>query len=324
MSLIVIMAALLLVTPPAVPAFIVASATAGLVWVLSPDEVLPRLLTIVPLIAIWPCVRNYRTCLGLMLDGARPALIQGPRAASASIPAANERNSSGGQPPSGNSSPESPLDTKPSPPNISEAVSAPIEDRNSVGASPPESKSSTLTITEPKPPIVTEREVTTNVAPLRAQPSLQVGLDPFDHRATEMVNEATGRARWQLVLGGGSGLAALVFLVSVGATIGRSPVLGADTSDRLAPVVVAFLPFLLCFGCLLLAAAFLLRQYRASLDDARHFERSQRLRESQRAAINAAQALESPTEQAKKVIEILGWGEAKTGGDGPPVAPQAS
>lgn len=140
-------------------------------------------------------------------------------------------------------------------------------------------------------------------------------LERYKTVADGIVAATEHRAQWQLVLGGATGVAAVVFLLRATVTFGDAAIIAPPTDGSLMPLLVRVLPYLLCFTALLLAAGFLLRQYRASLDDFRHFIRNQRLRESQVVAVTAALSLTNPDEAVTKTIQILAWGEASAGGD---------
>ncbi|HET8773246.1 MAG TPA: hypothetical protein VFP80_05625 [Thermoanaerobaculia bacterium] len=131
--------------------------------------------------------------------------------------------------------------------------------------------------------------------------------------ADDMVSTMERRAQWQLVMGGASGLAAVVFLLSSSVAFGDMATRAPRGDESALPLIIHMFPYVLCFASLLLAAAFLLRQYRTSLDDFRHFVRNQRLRESQSVALSAARRIQDRDDVARKTIEILAWGESSSG-----------
>lgn len=164
---------------------------------------------------------------------------------------------------------------------------------------------------------VTEVEPPSPVAPPSPPPAPEprqlpdpAALTQYKKVADGIVAAAEHRAQWQLVVGGAAGLAAVLFLLTMSVTFGDAAIVAPSKGESMAPLVVRLLPYLLCFASLLLASAFLLRQYRSSLDDFRYFIRSQRLRESQVVAFEAARFLKDDDDVARKTIDILAWGEA--------------
>jgi len=141
--------------------------------------------------------------------------------------------------------------------------------------------------------------------------TLQESMTQLHDRAGDMVETALNRARAQLVLAAGCGLAGLVLILSVVANGGvYPPASDATKSITLAPLVL-IAPVILAFVVLQLASAFFFRQYRASLDDARHFETMRCTRESQCAAVLAVADVEDKTAKAQLLVTVLSAAEKK-------------
>lgn len=156
-------------------------------------------------------------------------------------------------------------------------------------------------------PTADEQEVPPPVAEPPAEPLVLTQIETFRMRSQQVLIATLHRARWQLVVGLATGFSAVVFLVAATAPISTAIVRSPEPAAAM-PVVVGVIPYVLGFSCLVVTAAFLVRQYRSTLDDARHFEAALRLRESQAAAMGLAHELTGEA-AVKKKIEILAWPE---------------